>query len=99
GYVAFKDIRRQLCLLSKAPVPYATPDIYAQIDPVLMSHDDVIKIAGEKLAKFCQHYRTYFRTLIAKGRYRREISLRLRRCRFVCGVCYVQGNYMEMETL
>ncbi|XP_052803288.1 uncharacterized protein LOC128233588 [Mya arenaria] len=103
GYVAFKDIRRQLCFLSTAPVPYATPDIYAkgrtnmtldfhfEIDPVLKSHDDVIKIAGEKLANFCQHYRTFFRTLIPKGRYRRAISA-VAPCSHHCGICRATGQ-------
>ncbi|XP_052803756.1 uncharacterized protein LOC128233915 isoform X2 [Mya arenaria] len=112
GYLAFKDIRRQLCLLSVAPIPYATPELYAQgktnrtyeylskIDHVLMSHDDVIRIAGEKLANFCQNYRTYFQTLTPKRRSRRDLSTLIQKpCNFLCIGCAMSGSYMELDTL
>ncbi|XP_052821164.1 uncharacterized protein LOC128246769 [Mya arenaria] len=113
GYVVFKDIRRQLCLLSKAPIPFSTPEIYAQgrtdmtlalhskIDPTLVSHEDVITIAGEKIANFCHDYRTYSRTLTPTGRYRRdrEEMKDSDGCHHNCGFCFVSGRASELQSL
>ncbi|WAQ95982.1 hypothetical protein MAR_028672 [Mya arenaria] len=87
GYVVFKDIRRQLCLLSKAPIPFSTPEIYAQgrtdmtlalhskIDPTLVSHEDVITIADREEMKDSDG------------------------CHHNCGFCFVSGRASELQSL
>ncbi|XP_045201154.2 uncharacterized protein LOC123554854 isoform X2 [Mercenaria mercenaria] len=75
-YVAFKDIRNKICMVSETPYPNAMPELYrsgvtnitveyqAKDDPNPLSYTEVKLVAGTKIADFCKDYNTVLRELI-----------------------------------
>ncbi|VDI47982.1 Hypothetical predicted protein [Mytilus galloprovincialis] len=113
GYVVFKNINRQLCLLSVSPIPYATPLIYelretnltlnyrAKIDEDFISLEKVEEMAGGKIASFCSDYKVHFMhlTLFQNSKRNADSDNLKAPCEHNCGICFVSIPAADYESL
>lgn len=111
GYVAFKDIRKGICLLSKAPVDGPQEDLYAKrttnftmafdtkIDTYTLEDFVVDFIAGGRIADFCQDYNTHFMELIPKDLKKPTLETVTGHCHHNCFHCVLWTNCDLYESL
>lgn len=71
--------------------------MYWDVDPKILTYDDVKQQAGDTLAEFCHDYRTYnlvpkSAKSIAKLFNGKGSPRRVKRCLFNCGNC---NNYID----
>lgn len=110
-YVAFKDIRKGICLLAKAPVKEPQENLYAKrTTNVTMAFDTNVKtdiidpfvvesVAGDRIADFCQDYNTYFMTLIPKDLTRPVPEIVVGHCKHHCFHCVLWTSCNQYESL
>ncbi|XP_060562744.1 uncharacterized protein LOC132722292 isoform X2 [Ruditapes philippinarum] len=106
GYVVFKDIKHQTCSLSRVPIPKPSLEMYrqgvsnetlrftAKHDPIPLTYSEIKEKAGFKIADFCKDYVTFYRTLIPKGKNKRE-KITESPCHHVCVICVIDSDHPD----
>ncbi|XP_060571278.1 uncharacterized protein LOC132729520 [Ruditapes philippinarum] len=107
GYVVFKDIKHQMCSLSRVPIPKPPLEIYrqgvsnvtlrftAKHDPTSLTYSEVKEKAGLKIAEFCKDYVTFYQTLIPKRKNKRSEKIAESPCHFICGFCVLDSDHPD----
>ncbi|XP_053380610.1 uncharacterized protein LOC128548924 isoform X1 [Mercenaria mercenaria] len=105
-YVVFKDIEHGVCLLTYAPIPFATPSIYklgrtdltlaytAEVQNKILSNDEIRLRAGSNIGDFCADYKTLWMDLIPKhdNKLAKRGEDEPEPCALACGVCIVEAD-------
>ncbi|XP_053389681.1 uncharacterized protein LOC128552662 isoform X2 [Mercenaria mercenaria] len=103
-YVVFKDIEHGVCLLTYAPIPFATPSIYklgktnltlaytAEVQYKILSRNEIRLRAGSNIDDFCADYKTLWMDLTPKhdNKLVKRGEDEPEPCAAFCGSCLVQ---------
>ncbi|XP_060571273.1 uncharacterized protein LOC132729516 [Ruditapes philippinarum] len=104
GYVAFKDIKREMCSLSRVPFPKPSLELFrqgvsnetmrftGQYDSAPLTNSKVREIAGSKIAEFCKDYVTFSRTLIPNQMDKRSGENADEPCSSFCVWCVIHSD-------
>ncbi|XP_053389687.1 uncharacterized protein LOC128552668 [Mercenaria mercenaria] len=105
-YVVFKDIEHGICLLTYAPIPFATPSVYklgktnltlpytVEVQHSILSNEEVQLRAGGKIGNFCADYKTMWMDLKANHDKRpaKRADDEPEPCALFCTFCLVEIN-------
>ncbi|XP_060583040.1 uncharacterized protein LOC132739357 [Ruditapes philippinarum] len=109
GYVVFKDIKHQMCSLSRVPIPKLSLEMYRQgvsnetlrftsrYNPTPLTYSEVKETAGIKIAEFCKDYDTFFRTLIPNQKVKRSGVNAEAPCDHGCVICIIHSDLTTLN--